>query len=108
MNLELNVFIDGYEKKTYKAETLDLTVGVIDDICEAVDIDTIDISNVADLGGRILRARKQIYPILHDIFGATEEEIRTVKVTNIVKITQEIYTYISEVMGLLPKGGEKN
>lgn len=32
MQLELRVLVDGYEKKTYTAETFDLSVGVIDDI----------------------------------------------------------------------------
>lgn len=108
MQLELRVLVDGYEKKTYTAETFDLSVGVIDDICTAIDIDTIDITKHADLGARIVKARKQVYAILHDIFGATEEEIRTVKVSNIVEIVKTVYKYMSEVLGMLPKGDEKN
>lgn len=107
MKLYLRTNLDGVEK-IYTAETIDLSLGTIDVLCDAVDIETLDVNNVKDLAMRLIRARKQIIPILHDAFGASEDEVRTVRTTNLVTIIKEIYAFVTEELERLPEGEAKN
>jgi hypothetical protein len=90
------------KKKTYTANAVDLSFGVVDDTIKALSPEKVDFSDSMALGKAILGAWKQIAPILMELFdGVTEEELRTVKMTNLVEIAQEIFEHLSETISVL-------
>lgn len=96
------------KEKTYTAETFDITFGAVDDLVKALNPDEVDFSDKLELGKAILGVWGQVEPLLMEIFdGVTNEELRTVKMSNIVQLAQQIFAYMS---GELNKIGnnEKN
>lgn len=90
------------KKKTYTANAVDLSFGVVDDTIKALPPEKIDFSDAMVLGKVIICEWKQIAPILMEVFeGVTEEELRTVKMTNLVEIAQEIFLHLSDTISVL-------
>ena len=90
------------KKKTYTANAVDLSFGVVDDTIKALSPEKVDFADSIALGKAILGAWKQLTPILMELFeGVTEEELRTAKMANIVEIAQEIFVHLSETISVL-------
>lgn len=100
MNLELMT-----KDKTYSTQTFDVTFGVVDDLIKAINPEEVDFSDKLALAKAILCAWGQIEPLLMDLFeGVTTEELRTVKMSNLVKIAQDIFAYLNgELKGVAEK-----
>lgn len=95
------------KKKTYTANAVDLSFGVVDDTIKALPPEKVDFTDPLVIGKVILGEWKQISPILMEVFeGVTEEELRTVKMTNLVEIAQKIFVHLSETISVLHS--EKN
>ena len=88
--------------KTYTADTLDVSFGVIEDIIDVLDFDSLD--DIKQVGVAVLKCSKQLKPFLKEVFeGVTDEELRTVKSSNIVQIFKDIYVYITQEIGNVGK-----
>lgn len=84
--------------KTYTTETIDLSFGIIEDIINVLDFD--NISDTKQIGLTVLKCSKQLKPFLKELFPeVSDEELRTVKSSNIVEIFKEIYHYITSELG---------
>ena len=84
--------------KTFTAETIDISFGVIEDIINVLDFD--NISDSRQIGLAILKCSKQLKPFLKELFeGVTDEQLSTVKSSCIVQIFKDIYTYITVELG---------
>lgn len=107
MELKLRVN-DGKENaKTYTTDTIDCQFGIIEDILNVLDFD--QISNKTQLAAMILKSSKQLKPFLKDLFaGVTDEELRTVKISNIVEIFKGLYNYAFTELGAVGGNSEKN
>lgn len=107
MELKLRVN-DGKENaKTYTTDTIDCQFGIIEDILNVLDFD--QISNKTQLAAMILKSSKQLKPFLKDLFaGVTDEELRTVKMSNIVEIFKGLYNYAITELGAVGGNSEKN
>lgn len=85
------------KNKVYTAETFDVSFGVIDDTIKALNPETVDFEDKLALGKAIMGAWKQVEPILMDLFdGVTHDELRTVKMSNLVGIVKKLYVYMKE------------
>lgn len=78
----------GKIEKTYEVETYDLMLGTIDDLVSIIDLDKIDDEKA--LAGMIIKGYRQIKPLLHDVFGATEEELNRIKVSDLIPVIIDI------------------
>lgn len=106
MELKLNIYNRNEIEKTYVTDTYDLMYGTIEDIFEVIDLDRLD--NMAELGKMVLRLMPAIKPFLKDIFeGLTDEELRRVKVRELVPLFISIFKYGFEELNTLG-GNEKN
>lgn len=104
MELKLNIYSateKGAIEKTYTAEGYDLMLGTIDDLVNIIDLDKID-DDKAVLG-MIVKGYKQIKPLLHDVFGATEEELNRTKVSELVPCIINICRASLESFDILKK-----
>jgi hypothetical protein len=86
--------------KTFTTETIDISFGVIEDIINVLDFD--NINDTKQTGIAVLKCSKQIKPFLKELFeGVSDEQLRTVKTSNIVEIFKRIYTYITQELGIV-------
>ena len=85
MELKLDIYSKeekGKIEKTYTAEGYDLMLGTIDDLISVIDLDKMDDEKA--VATMIIKGYRQIKPLLHDVFGATEEELNRTKVADLV------------------------
>ena len=107
MELKLKVN-DGKENaKIYTADTIDCSFGVVEDILNILDFDKI--GNKTELAVMIMKSSKQLKPFLKDLFeGVSDEELRTVKISNIVEVFKNLYNYALNELGSVASSDEKN
>lgn len=88
------------ENKTYTTESIDISFGTMEDIINVLDFD--NLSDTKQIGVAVLKASKQIKPFLKELFPeVTDEELRTVKTSNIIGIFKRIYKYATDELGNL-------
>lgn len=88
------------ENKTYTTESIDISFGTMEDIINVLDFD--NLTDTKQIGVAVLKASKQIKPFLKELFPeVTDEELRTVKTSNIIGIFKRIYKYATEELGSL-------
>lgn len=88
------------ESKTYTTDSIDISFGTMEDIINVLDFDNLNDTN--QIGVAVLKASKQIKPFLKELFPeVTDEELRTVKTSNIIDIFKRIYKYATEELGNL-------
>ena len=100
MNLILNIYDGQNVIKTYKAETLDFSFGVVEDVLDALDFENMKTGSKAELAGVIIKCSKQLKPFLRDLFpGVTDEELRNTRIQNLIEVFRGLYTYATEELG---------
>lgn len=89
--------------KTYTTDSIDLMFGTVEDILEVIDIDKLDDQRAVAV--MIVKAWAQLKPFLKDIFpGLTDDEIKGIKINEMIPVFMQIFTGISENMGVLMNG----
>lgn len=90
-------------EKTYTVNSIDLMFGTVEDILNVVDVDKIgDKTEVAKM---VIKGWGQLKPFLKDIFpGLTDDEIKGVKINEMIPVFMQIFMGISENMGVLVNG----
>ena len=91
MLLKLNIYSKEDKtiiEKTYTADGYDLMLGTIDDLISVIDLDKIEDERA--VAGMVLKGSSQIKPLLHDVFGATSEELNRTKVKEILPLIIDI------------------
>lgn len=106
MLLTLNIYEGRIIAKTYTAESIDLSFGVIEDVINALDFEHININDNKELIKVVLKCKDQIKPFLMDIFdGLTADEIRNTRTQNLIEVFRGLY---SAAVGELGAVGSKN
>lgn len=106
MELKLRVNEGRENAKVYTTDTIDFSFGVVEDVLNIIDFDKIN--NKTELVAMILKSSKQLKPFLKDLFtGVSDEELRTVKMSNIIEVFKGLYNYAIEELGTVVKN-EKN
>lgn len=108
MNLTLNIYEGQNIIKTYTAETLDFSFGVVEDVLDALDFENMKTGSKAELAGVVIKCSKQLKPFLRDLFpGVTDEELRNTRIQNLIEVFRNLYAYATEELGKAA-GPEKN
>lgn len=106
MELKLHIYEGRKITKTYTAESIDLSLGVIEDVIAAFDFEHIDINDKTAMIKTVLKCKDQIKPFLMDIFdGLTAEEVRKTRTQNLIDVFRGLYSAAVEELGLI---GSKN
>lgn len=99
MEMKLNVYKGREIEKTYTAETYDLMFGTLEDIISIIDLDALNNKEesaefVGAVAKVVVKGFDQFKPLLKDIFsGLTDEELRRVKVSEIVPVVINVVKY---------------
>lgn len=104
--MKLNIYEKRKIVKTYEAEAYDLMWGTVEDITEALNLDAMKTGSDVELavmaGKFVTTSREMVNDFLKDVFeGITDQELKNVKVKEIVKVFVDILRYtITEIMGV--------
>lgn len=100
MTLELNIYNGAKIEKTYTAGTIDCSFGVVEDILNALNFESIKTGNKFELAAMVIKCMDQLKPFLKEIFaGVTDEELRKAKMSNIVDIFKNVYYFANVELG---------
>lgn len=103
--MKLNVYKNQKEiEKTYEVDTYDLMYGTVEDILGIFD-ELEDYSNNMEIFKVVQKNRTKLNDLLMDVFpGITEEELRHIKLKELVPLFLELFAYVKNSFG----GSEKN
>ena len=94
MELKLPIYNGKEIVKTYTAETINCSFGVIEDILDALNFDSMKTGDKVEVATMIVKCTKQLKPFLMDVFeGVTPDEIRHTKMNDLVNIFKSLYEY---------------
>lgn len=104
VELKLNIYKNQKEiEKTYVASGYDLMLGTCEDVMSIIDIDRLDDNKAVAL--MVAKGYEQLKPLLKDIFeGLTDEELRGIKVKELIPLMMDVGKNIVETMGILKQG----
>lgn len=104
--IELNIYKKNNKKeieKTYSVEGYELMLGTVEDFMDVIDIEKLG-DNI-EAAKMLLKCYKQLMPLLKDIFPeVTDEELKRVKVNELVGTFMQLGTAIVEGFDVLKKG----
>lgn len=114
MELTLKIYEGKKVVKTYTADTIDFSFGVVEDVLDALDLENMTgkdgkLNNMS-IAAAAIKASKHLKPFLRDMFdGVTDDELRTVRMQNLAEIFKGLYDYAVNELGLaVGSGDEKN
>lgn len=110
MELTLNIYEGKKVVKTYKAQTIDFSYGVVEDVLDALNFESMKTGSNTEIASMVIKCSKQLKPFLMDIFdGLTAEEVRCVHIQDIIKVFKDLYRYATnEISQSVIAGDEKN
>lgn len=96
--MKLSIYKKGQVEKTYTAETYDLMFGTVEDVADAVDLDSLktgsDVEIIKMIGNLVLNSMDTVKNLLKDIFdGVTDEELKRAKVKEIASVLLEVVKF---------------
>lgn len=106
MELKLHIYDGRKIVKTYTAESIDLSFGVIEDVIDALDFESMKTGDNKEMAKMLIKCKDQIKPFLMDIFdGLTAEEVRHTRTQNLIDVFRGLYNYAVSELGMV---GSKN
>ena len=108
MELTLKIYKGKEVEKEYTTDTIDFSLGIVEDILNALDFESMEKGDNAELAVMVIKCSKQLKPFLKDMFdGVTDEEIRRTRVQNLIEIFKGLFKYATDELGMII-GDEKN
>ena len=103
--MKLDIYASQTEiEKTYEVDTYDVMYGTVEDILNVMDAIT-DESDTDALIKAVSENREKLNALLKDVFpGLTDEELRRVKMRDLVPLFLDLFAFIGQTMG----GNSKN
>lgn len=102
MELKLKIYNGKKIEKVYTAETVDFSFGVVEDILDALNFESMKTGDKTELATMVIKCSKQLKPFLKDIFeGVTDEEIRNTRMKNLIEIFKGLYDYATQELGAI-------
>ena len=106
MEFKLHIYEGRKIVKTYTAESIDLSFGVIEDVIDALDFESMKTGDNKEMAKMLIKCKDQIKPFLMDIFdGLTAEEVRHTRTQNLIDVFRGLYNYAVSELGMV---GSKN
>ena len=102
--MKLNIYNKKEIVKTYEADTYDLMFGTVEDVAEALDLDSLksgsDVEIIKMIGKLVMNSMDTVKDLLKDVFdGITDEEIKRTKVSEIATVLLDIVKYTMAQLG---------
>ena len=96
--MKLNIYEKKEVVKTYETDSYDLMFGVVEDVAEAVDLDSLKTGTDAEIikmvGNLVLKSMDTVRNLLKDVFdGITDDEIKKTKVKEIATVLVDIVKF---------------
>lgn len=108
MELTLKIYKGKKVEKEYKTDTIDFSLGVVEDVLNALDLENMQNGNNAEIAAIVIKCSKQLKPFLKDMFdGVTDEELRRARAQNLIGIFKGLFKYATDELGMII-GDEKN
>ena len=114
MEIKLNIYDGNKIVKTYTANEVNLSFGVIEDILELIDVDkltatTDDVALMKEVIKVIARAFGQVKTILREMFpDITEDELKHARMKDIALILIDTFKFAFAEIAGLATGKAKN
>lgn len=106
MEIKLHIYEGRKVVKTYTAESVDLSFGVIEDVIDALDFESMKTGDNKEMAKMLIKCKDQIKPFLMDIFdGLTADEVRHTRTQNLIDVFRGLYNYAVSELGMV---GSKN
>ena len=106
MEIKLHIYEGRKVVKTYTAESVDLSFGVIEDVIDALDFENMKTGDNKEMAKMLIKCKDQIKPFLMDIFdGLTADEVRHTRTQNLIDVFRGLYNYAVSELGMV---GSKN
>lgn len=106
MTLTLNIYSatdKGTVEKTYTAESYDLMLGTVEDIMAIIDIDKMTDSEA--MTRMVVQAFGKLKPFIKDVFpGVTDDELKRVKVKELIPTFVDIFKSILDDLKIIQSG----
>lgn len=96
--MKLNIYENKKVIKTYEVDTYDLMFGTVEDVANAIDIDSLktgsDVEIIKLVGKLVMSSMGTVKNLLKDIFdGITDEELKKTKVSEIATVLVEVVKF---------------
>ena len=96
--MKLNIYNKKQIIKTYEVDTYDLMFGTVEDVANAIDIDSLktgsDVEIIKMVGKLVMTSMDTVKNLLKDIFdGLTDEELKKTKVSEIATVLVDIVKF---------------
>lgn len=103
--MKLNIYEKRKIVKTYEVDTYDLMFGTVEDVANAIDIDSLktgsDVEILKMVGKLVITSMDTIKYLLQDIFpDLTDEELKKVKVSEIATVLVDVVKFTIEQLNL--------
>lgn len=107
--MKLNIYEKKQIVKTYEVDKYDLMFGVVEDVAAALDLDSLKSGSNAEIiklvGNMVFKSMDTIKELMKDIFdGLTDEELKNVKVSEIVDVIVDVVQFTILQLKLGAKG----
>ena len=96
--MKLNIYEKKKIIKTYEVDTYDLMFGTVEDVANAIDLDSLksgsDVEIIKMVGKLVMTSMDTVKNLLKDIFdGLTDEELKKVKVSEIATVLVDVVKF---------------
>lgn len=91
---DLKIYKGREVEKVYHVEEIDLMFGVVEDIIDALNLDSLQSGSTKEILSAIIKAKGTLKPLLMDVFdGLTADEIRRTRSQNVSEVIIGIANY---------------
>lgn len=96
--MKLNIYEKKKVVKTYEVDTYDLMFGTVEDVANAIDIDSLktgsDVEIIKMVGKLVMTSMDTVKSLLKDIFdGLTDEELKGTKISEIATVLVDVVKF---------------
>ncbi len=96
--MKLNIYEKKKIIKTYEVDTYDLMFGTVEDVANAIDLDSLktgsDVEIIKMVGKLVMSSMDTVKNLLKDIFdGITDEELKQTKVSEIATVLVDVVKF---------------
>ena len=107
--MKLNIYEKKKIIKTYNVDAYDLMFGTVEDVANAIDIDSLktgsDVEIIKMVGKLVMTSMDTVKNLLKDIFeGLTDEELKKTKVSEIATVLVDVVKFTISQLNLGANG----
>lgn len=106
--MKLNIYDKKKVVKTYEMDSYDLMWGTVEDIADAIKLDELKSGSNEEIiklaFNLVVTAKDTVNDLMKDIFdNLTDEELRCVKVSEMVNVLVDVVKFTVKELGKMPK-----